>query len=199
MTAMTASNGIDGMIRVIQTGVGSVAKSDLLMALTGSRLVVGFDVDVMPNLHQTCLEQQIEVRLYNVIYRLVRDLHEIARSLNFQEEEEEKVLGRARVIALFKSSRKGIIVGCEILKGTLETGQSFRLISAMGPVYTGRIESLHIERDEVASAGVGKQVGIKISDFSRAKVGDLVESFRVDVPKGAKPWQPKGAILNFSE
>lgn len=199
MTAMISGKGLDGTIRVIQAGVGSVTKSDLLMALTGSRLVVGFNVDVMPNLLQACREQQTEVRIYNVIYRLARDLHEIARSLNFHEEEVEKVLGRARVVALFKSSRKGIIIGCEILEGALAKGQRFRLISAMGPVYTGRIESLHIEKDEVASAGVGRQVGIKISDFGRAKVGDLVESFRVDVTKKARPWQPTGTILNLNE
>lgn len=196
---MMPGNGLEGTIRVIRAGVGSVTKSDLLMATTGSRLVVGFNVDVMPNLQQACREQQTEVRLYDVIYRLARDLHEIARSLNFQEEEVEKALGRARVVALFKTSRKGIIVGCEVLEGALATGERFRLISAMGTVYTGRIESLHIEKDEVASAGAGRQVGIKISDFSRAKVGDLVESFRVNVTKSARPWQPGGAILNFSE
>jgi len=199
MTALTTGKGPEGMIRIVRAGVGPVAKSDLLMALTASRLVVGFNVDVMPNLQQLCREQQTEVRLHNVIYRLVKDLHEIAGSLNVQEAAAETVLAKAKVIALFKSSRRGVIIGCEVLQGTLEMGQPFRLISAMGPVYTGRIESLHIERDEVPSAGPGKQVGIKISDFSRAKVGDLVESFRVDVVKRARPWQPGGRILRFEE
>lgn len=188
-----------GEIEVIHTGVGAVSKSDLLMALSGSRLVVGFNTDVMPNLEQVCREQQVEVRLYNVIYRLSQDLKEIAGKLNIREEEEEKVLGKARIIALFKSSRKGVILGCEVLEGTLRQGQTFRVIAAMGPVYTGRIESLHIEKDEVGSAEVGQQVGLKIVGFNKVSVGDFVESFEVRRAKKEKPWQPSGSIIGLTE
>ena len=195
----TPGHDSQGEIQVIHTGVGAITKSDLLMALSASRLVAGFNTDVMPNLQQICREQQIEVRLYNVIYRLSQDLQEIAGSLNIQEEEVEKVIGKAKVIALFKSSRKGSILGCEILEGTLRQGQTFRVISAMGPVYTGRIESLHIERDEVRSAGVGQQVGLKISGFNKAQVGDYVESFEISITKKEKRWQPSGDILKLTE
>jgi translation initiation factor IF-2 len=188
-----------GEIEIIHNGVGAVSKSDLLMALSGSRLVAGFNTDVMPNLEQVCREQQVEVRLYNVIYRLSQDLREIAGSLNIREEEEDKVLGKARVIALFKSSRKGVILGCEVIEGTLRPGQTFRVIAAMGPVYTGRIESLHIEKDEVRSADVGQQVGLKITGFSKVSVGDFVESFEVRMTKKETPWQPSGSIIRLTE
>ncbi len=188
-----------GEIAVIHTGVGAVSKSDLLMALSGSRLVVGFNTDVMPNLQQVCREQQIEVRLYNVIYRLSTDLKEIAGKLNIREEETERVLGKARVIALFKSSRGGVILGCEVLEGSLRPGQAFRVIAAMGPVYTGRIESLHIEKDEVGSAEAGQQAGLKITGFNKARVGDFVESFEVNAAKKEKPWQPSGGILKLTD
>ncbi len=81
MTTITGRSVNGVQIKVIHADVGAVAKSDLLMAQTGSRLVVGFNVDVMPEIPQLSREQGVEVRLYEVIYRLSDDLHQIARSL----------------------------------------------------------------------------------------------------------------------
>jgi translation initiation factor IF-2 len=98
------------------------------------------------------------------------------------------------VIALFKSSRKGIILGCKVLSGTLAQGQRFRVVGVMGPMYIGIIESLHIEKDTVNKATRGQQVGLKIRDFKKAKIGDLVESFKPGAQHVQQPWQPKGVI-----
>ena len=73
----------------------------------------------------------------------------------------EEITGTARIIDLFKSSRKGIIIGCEVLEGHLTLGKRFRIISAMGPLYSGTIESMHIEKNAVQKADPGQQVGIK--------------------------------------
>lgn len=180
-------------IEVLHPGVGDVAKSDLLMALTGSRLVLGFGVDAMPRVADFAREQGVEVRLYDVIYELTRDVEHIARSW-VPPTEGEEVLGQARVIARFKSSRKGIILGCEVQKGQLEQGRRFRVITAMGPVYEGTIESLHIEDHAVHRAQAGQQVGVKIPDFRDAGVGDLVETYR-SVSEGRPPrWGPTGGV-----
>jgi translation initiation factor IF-2 len=183
-------------IRVIHADVGAVSKSDLLMALTGSRLVVGFNVDVMPEIPRLSREQGVEVRLYKVIYRLSEDLHQIARSL-IPREEQEKLTGKARVIALFKSSRRDIILGCEVVEGKLALGDPFRVISAMGQVYTGHIQSLHIEKDAVKKATVGQQVGIKIPGFDKGRIGDWVECFETVRERGPEPWRPKGGVLSY--
>ena len=182
---------------VIHSGVGAISKSDMLMALTGSRLVVGFNVDVLPKVEEFSREQGIEVRLYNVIYTLTHDLHELAESLAQNEEEEEKVIGTAKVIALFKSTRKGIILGCEVVKGILALGKRFRITTAMGPIYTGKIESLHIENDAVSVARKGQQVGLKISDFKKGKMGDLVECLETS-QKRTKTWQPRAGVFDLS-
>ena len=185
-------------VSVIQADVGSVSKSDLLMAGTGSKLVIGFGVDTMPKLEELSKEQGIEVRLYDVIYTLTNDIRKIASRL--VAEEEEIITGRAKVIALFKSRPGGIILGCEVLAGTLALGKKFRVIGAMGgPMYTGVIESLHIEKDVVKEATVGQQVGVKISDFSKAKIGDLVECFEIRKPKGGGPWYPRGGVFHVTD
>jgi translation initiation factor IF-2 len=178
----------------IHAGIGAISKSDLLMALTGSRLVVGFNVSLLPKMQQLSKEKGVEIRLYDVIYKLTQDLSQIAGSLIRREDEKEIITGKARVIALFKSSRKGSILGCEILQGALVQGKKFRIISAMGPVYSGKIESLHIEQDAVKEAKRGQQVGLKISDFNQAKKGDLVETYEKLKSEASATWHPKGRV-----
>jgi translation initiation factor IF-2 len=180
-------------IHIISSGVGAINKSDIFMAETGSRLIIGFNVGLMPHIDQMVAEHNVEIRLFAVIYRLLENLESIAKSFIIPDSAEE-IDGSAKVIALFKSSRKGIILGCEILAGRLMLGHSFRVLGAMGPLYTGRIESLHIGENAVREATKGQQVGLKIRDFNKAKVGDLVESFHTKPGHFGKPWQPQGKI-----
>ncbi len=196
LEAVTAA--VSGMtpglgIGIVHSGIGGISKSDVLFAETAGRLIVGFQVDALPGLERTLKEQSVEVRLYDVIYRLTADLKAIAESM-IPPESQEKILGSAAVIALFKSSRKGIILGCEVREGFLALGERFRIISAMGPVYSGAIESLHIGENAVQKATRGQQCGLKISHFDRARIGDLVECYR-PLPAKARPWEPKGQIL----
>lgn len=181
-------------IAVIHSGIGAISKSDILIAETGSRLIAGFQVDVLPATERELREHDVEARLYSVIYTLTADIKDIAGRL-VPTPPAEDILGTARVIALFKSSRKGIIIGCEVQEGALTHGSRFRIISAMGPVYTGRIESMHREDHTVQKALPGQQVGIKIHDFKQVKIGDIVECFRPSPVKPAPPWKPSGKII----
>lgn len=182
-------------IDIIHAGVGDINNSDVFMAETGSRLIIGFNVGVMPKIDHLLKDHSVEIRLYEVIYKLIEDVEIIAESL-IPKEKPEQIIGTAKVIALFKSSRKGIILGCEVLKGHLALGESFRVISAMGPIYSGKIRSLHIEKDAVNKATIGRQVGLKIENFNKAKLGDLVESYHPSPPRQQpQRWVPKGEIL----
>jgi translation initiation factor IF-2 len=178
---------------IIHSGVGEVNKSDLLLAETASRLVVGFEVGVTPRLDEVLRNSGVEVRLYQVIYRLVDDLRQLAQSLE-EKPATEQIIGQARVIALFKSSRHGIILGCAVNSGRLALGEKFRVIGAMGVLYEGKIESLHIDKSAVKQATPPQQVGLKIEGFQHAAVGDLVESFR-PLKEANRPWTPSPGVL----
>ena len=193
VTAAVSEMTLEFDISIIHSGLGGISKSDVLFAETASRLIVGFQVDVLPGMDKTLKEQGVEVRLYEVIYTLTSDIKAIAGSLTLPASQEQ-ITGSARVIALFKSSRKGIIMGCEVLDGSLALGQHFRIISAMGPVYSGTIESLHIGEVAVQKATRGQQVGVKIRDFDKARIGDLLECYRL-LPQKARPWEPRGQIV----
>jgi len=181
---------------IIHAGVGTISKTDIFLAETGSCLILGFNVGTGPNIDKLSAEHGVEIRLYDVIYRLVDDVRQTAHSL-LPAEEAEEILGRAKVIALFKSSRKGIILGCEIVEGRLAVADRFRVIAAMGPVYTGRISSLHIGHDAVQTVKPGQKVGLKIRDFKKLAIGDLVESFLQKSGKLNQPWSPRGGVYPF--
>lgn len=192
-TLLKITEGVD--INIIRKGVGDICKNDILAAATSSKLVVGFNVDALPRISDLCREQNVEIRLYSVIYALQEDIKEIAKSLVPQERATETITGTAKVIALFKGSRKGIILGCQVTEGKLHQGSTFRVISGMGPIYSGTIESLHIENNTVNQATPGQQVGIKIENFNKAKVGDLIECYRTVRPDTHRIWQPSGKIM----
>lgn len=182
----------DVRLKVIHSGVGTISKQDILMALSGSRLVIGFNVDVSPKLDSWVRDQGVEVRLYDVIYRLADDLKELMEN-TIPPVPVEKITGKCEIIATFKSD-KGIILGCEVVEGAVQVGRRFRVVSAMGPIHTARIESLQVEKKPVKVAGPGRQVGIKVAGFSGGKIGDFIECYEVSTP-GKATWLPKGGVI----
>ena len=182
-------------VELIHSGVGNIAKQDLLMALTGSRLVIGFNVRVTPKLEQWVKEHGVEVRLYDVIYRLAEDVKAIARNLA-PVEPEERVIGKCEVIATFRSKKGGVILGCEVVEGAVQVGKHFRVVTAMGPVHSARIESLQIEKQPVKEARAGQQVGVEVSGSPLGKVGDFIECYNEIIPKRAR-WSPRGSIIHM--
>ncbi len=186
---------IEAQIKVIHAGVGNISKQDLMMALTGSRLAVGFNVGVSSKLEQWVKEHGVEVRLYDVIYKLADDLKAIAENM-VPVEAEEKVTGKCEVIATFKSKKGGVILGCEVVEGAVQVGKSFRVVAAMGPVHSGRIESLQVEKQPVKEARTGQQVGVQVSGSTQGKVGDFIECFDLTSPKKAA-WTPRGKIVRM--
>jgi translation initiation factor IF-2 len=195
ISASLAEIDVPGVqIDTIQTGVGNISKSDVMMALTGSKLVIGFSVDTMPKLEQQIKEFGVEVRLYDTIYKLTEDIRKIAQSFKSREPK-ENITGKARVIATFNISPKGMVIGCEVFEGLIETGKEFRVITAMGPAYFGKITSLQIERQNVKSAKPGKQIGIKLGGWNKAKVDDLVECIEILQPEGSGPWKPRSGVI----
>ena len=195
ISASLAEINVPGVqIDLIQTGIGNVSKSDVLMARTGSKLVLGFNVGIAPKLEQEIKEFGVEVRLYDTIYKLTEDIRKITQSFVVKEPE-EKIIGKAKIIATFKASRKGMIIGCEVYEGTIEAGKDFRIITAMGPAYFGKITSLQIEKQRVKAGKPGQQVGIMLEGWNKAKIGDLVECYESLPQKGDKAWQPHSGIV----
>lgn len=189
----------DVPVKAIYSGTGDISKTDLLMAETSGNLVLGFNVGLLPYIEKLAAEKGIEIRLHNVIYRLIDDIKKIAHSMTISKSE-ERVKGRAKVIALFPGNRKGVILGCDVYEGELTRGSKFRIISQPGIIYDGTIDSLHIDTQVVNKARAGQQAGIKISSFKDARKGDIVETYQ-EIPPAGKKWHPTGSVhdLRVSE
>ncbi len=185
----------EAQIKIIRSGVGNITKEDLLMALSGSRLVLGFNVEVAPRLEQWVKEHSVEIRLYKVIYRLAEDLRAIAQSM-VPAQREDKIIGKCEIIATFKSKKGGIILGCEVVEGMLQVGKRFRVVTAMGPVHSSRIESLQIEKHPVKEARVGQQVGVQVLGSTLGKVGDFIECYD-EIVRRKEKWSPRGDIIHI--
>ena len=197
ISASLAEINVPGVqIDLIQIGVGNISKSDVMMARTGSKLVLGFSVDTMPKLEHEIKEFGVEVRLYDTIYKLNEDMRKIAQSFIIKKAG-EKITAKAKVIATFRSSRKGVIIGCEVLEGSIKLGNDFRVITAMGPAYFGKITSLQIEKQNVKIAKPGQQVGIMLEGWNKAKVDDLVECYESVQQKGISHWKPRSGVIRL--
>jgi translation initiation factor IF-2 len=184
-------------LKIIQSGVGLVTQADLLMARTGSGLVIGFNTGISPALYSAVAAEHLEIRLYGVIYTLLNDVKAILASRLSQRKAEDTIIGTANVIRLFPGSRHGIIVGCEIKEGKLLVGKPLRVIAPAGIIYKGRLESMHIENRAVNTAHAGQQVGIKIHHFEQIHVGDLVECFKPSPSVAGKDWHPSGKVIHL--
>ncbi|MDR3555458.1 MAG: hypothetical protein P4L55_11935 [Syntrophobacteraceae bacterium] len=182
-------------IKIISSGVGNITKQDLLMALSGSGLVLGFNVEVAPRLEQWIKEHRVEIRLYKVIYKLAEDLAAIAGAMA-PTRNEDRILGKCEVIATFKSKKGGVILGCQVVEGALQVGKRFRVVTAMGPVHSSRIESLQVEKHPVKEARTGQQVGVQVVGSTFGKVGDFIECYDEIVRKKEK-WSPRGSIIDM--
>jgi len=183
-------------VKIIQSGIGNITKSDVLMAQTGSRLVIGFNVGITPKLQQEIMEHGVEVRLYDTIYVITEDLKKLAKS-QITKEVQDKITGKAKIIAIFKVSSKGIIIGCEVLRGKFEQGKHFRVITAMGSAYSGKITSLQVENKDVKIGKKGQQIGIKISNWNKAQKDDLVECYEPAQSSTSGIWKPRPGIIRL--
>ena len=186
----------DVEVLVVHSGIGHISDSDILFSETSGKLIVGFQVNVVPGIASLLKAHGVEVRLYDLVYTLIDNIRTLAEGLA-PAAPNETILGSAKVIALFKSTRKGIILGCEVTSGFLSVGRHFRIISAMGPVYSGVISSMHIGENVVQKAVAGQQAGIKLADFRKVRIGDIVETYSVPPSKKVPAWRPSGEIIRI--
>jgi translation initiation factor IF-2 len=166
-------------VKVIHEGVGTVTESDVMLASASEAFIIGFNVRPSPKTTQVAEEQNVEIRLYNVIYEAIEDTRKRARSM-LAPVEKETVLGRAEVRQTFHVSRVGTIAGCHVTWGKIQRSNSVRLLRDDVPVYEGRIESMKRFKDDIKEVLEGYECGIVLENYKDIKVGDVVEAFVIE-------------------
>jgi translation initiation factor IF-2 len=166
-------------VDVVHRGVGAITESDILLAKASGAIVLGFHVRPDSNARAAAEREQVDVRTYRIIYEAVEDVRNALEGL-LKPEERETVLGEAEVLQLFKVSKVGTIAGCSVRTGTIQRTAKARVIRDGSPVYTGALSSLKRFKDDVREVREGLECGIGIENFNDLKVGDRIESFRME-------------------
>ena len=175
---------IDGVkVDVIRGGVGAITESDIILASASNAIIIGFNVRPNSKILDFAKDKKVEIRLYNIIYKVVEDMEDAIKGM-LDPVYEEITTGEAEVRQIFKFSKIGNIAGSHVVKGVIKNQSEARVIRDGVVIYTGRIGSLQREKDSVKEVKNGYDCGITIDSFQDIKVGDFIETFEmVEVKK----------------
>lgn len=163
-------------VDIIHSSVGNVNESDILLASASDAIVIGFNVSVAPQAARMAEAEHVEIRTYNVIYELTKDVRAALGGL-LEPVIEEETLGTAEVRATFRVPGSGIVAGCYVTDGRVVRGESIRVRRDDQVVYEGRLDSLKHLKDEVREMAQGYECGIFSKGFQDFQVGDIIEAY----------------------
>ena len=163
-------------VNVIRSGVGTITESDVVLAHASNAIIIGFNVIPAKNTKDTAKSYEVEIRLYNIIYKLVEEIEAAMKGM-LDPEFEEVVIGEAQVRQLFHFSKIGNIAGSHVTSGIIKNNSLCRVIRDGIVVTTSKIKSLQREKDQASEVKSGYDCGIVVENFPDIKDGDMIEAF----------------------
>ena len=165
-------------VNVIHKAVGAISESDVLLAAASDAIIIGFQVRPSANARALAEKEEIEIRLYSVIYDAINEVKSGMEGMLAPEEKEE-ITATAEVLETFKISKVGTIAGCIVRSGKLTRNAKVRVIRDAIVVYTGELGSLKRFKDDVKEVATGMDCGLNITDYNDIKVGDVIEAYTI--------------------
>ena len=166
-------------VNVIHKAVGAISESDILLAAASDAIIIGFQVRPMPSARRLAEKEEIEIRLYSVIYDCINELKSGIEGM-LEPEQKEVVTATAEVQETFKISKVGTIAGCIVREGKLQRTAKVRVIRDGIVIYTGELGSLKRFKDDVKEVHMGMDCGLNIQGYNDIKVGDVVEAYTIE-------------------
>lgn len=170
-------------ISVIRSGVGTITESDIVLANASNAIIIGFNVIPNNKTKEVAKNYNVDIRLYNIIYKVVEEIEAAMKGM-LDPEYEEVVTGEAEVRQIFKFSKVGNIAGSHVTSGIIKNASMMRLIRDGIVVFEGKVGSLQREKDSVKEVKQGFDCGITIENYSDIKLGDVVQTYEM---KEVKP------------
>ena len=165
-------------INVIRGAVGGITESDIVLASASNALIIGFNVRGNNKVLDMAKQYSIEIRLYDIIYKLVEDMEKAMKGM-LEPIYEEKVTGTAEIRQLFKFSKVGMIAGCHVTSGTIKNNDKARVVRDSIVIYNGSIKSLQHEKDQVKEMSKDHDCGLTLDNFQDYKEGDTIEVYEL--------------------
>ena len=164
-------------VNIIHKAVGQVTESDVLLASASKAIIVGFQVRPSATARKLAEKEEIEIRLYSIIYDSINDIRD-AMSGMLSPEVKEEIACTVEVRETFKISKVGTIAGCMVMDGTINRNTRVRIIRDGVVIYTGELGSLKRFKDDAREVSKGFDCGLNIKNFNDIKVGDIIEGFK---------------------
>ena len=165
-------------VNVIHKAVGAISESDVLLAAASDAIIIGFQVRPSSNARKLAEKEEIEIRLYSVIYDAINEVKSGIEGM-LEPEEKEEITATAEVAETFKISKVGTIAGCMVKEGKLTRTSKVRVIRDGIVVYTGELGSLKRFKDDVKEVSAGMDCGLNIAGYNDIKVGDVIEAYTI--------------------
>ncbi len=166
-------------VKVLQAAVGGVTVADVTLASASNAVIVGFNVIPDEAARALADERQVEIRRYDIIYKLTDDIKAMLEG-KLKPEERVQEMGAALVKQVFTISRVGSVAGCQVIRGTIERGCRIRVNRDSRTIGDYAIDSLRREKDDVKEVSRGMECGIKLAGFNDIKEGDVLDAYKIE-------------------
>ncbi len=163
-------------VNVIHKAVGQISESDVLLAAASNAIIVGFQVRPSQSARKMAEKEEIEIRLYSIIYDAINDIKDAIEGM-LEPVMKEEIVCSVEVLETFKISKVGTIAGCIVREGKITRNTPIRVIHDGIVVYTGKLGSLKRFKDDVKEVGTGMECGLNIDGYNDIHVGDIVEGY----------------------
>jgi translation initiation factor IF-2 len=164
-------------VNIIHKGVGAITESDVLLASASDAIIIGFNVRPMGNARQIADKEEIDIRMYSIIYDAINDLKDAMEGM-LSPVFKEEITGSAEIRETFKISKIGTIAGCMVTDGKIYRNSGIRLIREGVVIYTGELASLKRFKDDVKEVSKGYDCGMQIKNYNDIFEGDVLEAFQ---------------------
>lgn len=169
-------------IAVIHSAVGAITENDVMLAAASGAILIGFHVRVNPGVNKLAIAENVEIRLYSVIYELLEDIEE-ALTGKLAPESREKELGWAKILQIFEVSKGPNVIGCMVEKGLVKVGAKARVYRQKELIYNGAVTSLRRFHDDVKEVKAGLECGIRLDNFADFLEDDSVQIYDLEFKK----------------
>ncbi len=170
-------------VNVIHKAVGQISESDVMLAAASNAIIIGFQVRPSADARKAAEREEVDIRLYSIIYDAIEELKAAMEGL-LSPEIKEEITATLEIRETFKISKVGTIAGCMVKEGKINRTNKVRLIRDGIVIYTGELASLKRMKDDVKEVSSGFECGLNIANYNDIKVGDIVEGFeQIEVKK----------------
>lgn len=163
-------------VNIIHKSVGAISESDVLLASASDAIIIGFQVRPTQNARKLAENEQIDVRLYSIIYDAIDEIKSAMEGM-LAPKFEEKIVAEVEIRETFKISKVGTIAGCMVKEGKINRNNDIRIIRDGVVIHTGKLASLKRFKDDVKEVSMGYECGLNIDRFNDIQVGDIVEAY----------------------